>query len=144
MSKKTVATVISRIDCMRPSQYAELFYAECARRGANYVCQNENCGYTQEWDGKRCETKHCENKEKPCNGVMLITINEEEAEKEVKPKVEKKVCPGGRTDVATGHIMVVEIISEKERCKQSDDCRFFIRGREFYCSFYKPKKDLRI
>jgi len=55
-----------------------------------------------------------------------------------KPVSEKKVCPGGRVEVETGNIMVVEIITKEERCVQSDGCRFFIRGREFYCSYYKP------
>jgi hypothetical protein len=141
---KMLATVFSRIDCMRPSEYAELFYAECERRGAKYVCQNKNCGLTQEWDGKRCETKHCESKEKACNGIMLIIINGEGAEKVAEPEIEKKVCPGGRTDVKTGKVMIVEIITREERCLQSDGCRFFIRGREFHCKCYKPKNDLRI
>jgi len=130
-------------DMILPSLCEKLFYAACETFGAKYVCQNKGCVYTEEWDGRECEAKHCNCRDKPCNGLMVLTINGKETEKEVKPEIEKKVCPGGRTDVETGEIMVVEIIVKEERCIQSAGCRFFIRGREFFCSCYKPKNDLR-
>ncbi|MFA6383540.1 MAG: hypothetical protein WCX17_03895 [Parcubacteria group bacterium] len=136
MGKQVVVIVFSRIDKMLPSEYAKLFYAECARRGAKFICL---CGHEEDWQNREYETMHCNCPDMNCSGVMVLTINGEEAEKEVKPEVEKKVCPGGRKEIRTGRIMVVDV-SEDTGCAQARDCRFFKNCEGFLCRYYKPKE----
>lgn len=66
---------ISEFNCMPPSVYTKLFYDACKTYGAKYVCQNKDCGYTEEWDSKEYEAKHCNRKDNRCNGLMMLKIN---------------------------------------------------------------------
>jgi hypothetical protein len=54
-----------------------------------------------------------------------------------KAEFKKKVCPGGRIDVETGDILVVEVCVKTNKCKQADDCRFHNCREGFECSHYK-------
>jgi hypothetical protein len=83
MEKEIIVTVISRIDRMRPSEYEELFYAECASRGAKYICKK--CGYWRVWQKEKNDKPiRCENPNGTCNGAMVLTINKKEVEADGK------------------------------------------------------------
>jgi hypothetical protein len=76
--EKDGSVVVSKISRMRPSQYGVLFYAACDTIGAKFVCQNKDCRYEKKWSGQIEAPIRCENPSGLCNGVMLLTINEEE------------------------------------------------------------------
>lgn len=66
---------ISELNCIPPSEYTKIFYNACKDYGAKYVCRNENCRHTEEWDGKEYEAEHCNRKDNCCNGLMVLKIN---------------------------------------------------------------------
>lgn len=101
-------TVISRIDCMRPSEYAKLFYALCAMRGAKVICQT--CGYEEDWKNREDETMRCNCPDMNCSGVMVITINKE-VDEMPEPASENETVECPKEKVHLGGVKRGQVIS---------------------------------